>query len=244
MIEVFVRHCHFSHVSAHKTRFPGFSRERCFQNLIDSLQGERKVRVTTLLDTFHPMTSEHFLYRQSHFPVVDYQAGSEAASFVYLLDYVLGLDLDPDTIVYFLEDDYFHRPHWPSILREGIQLPGVDYVTLYDHRDKYESPDYAQLLSKIFCTESCHWRTTPSTTNTYAMRFGVLKRDQEVHRAFSLDRSISLDHAKFCHLAQLGRTLISSLPGYATHLEPDYASPCINWKKLLKSPQMKWGRCV
>jgi hypothetical protein len=151
-----------------------------------------------------------------------------------MLDHVLQRDIDPDAIVYFLEDDYIHKPEWIKVLREGFSIPSADYVTLFDHRDKYSSPQYHNLHSRIFHTQTCHWRTTPSTTNTYAMRFSTLQRDAAVHRDFSLGRSITADHDKFCALSERRSVLVSSIPGWATHDEPEFASPCADWQAFLK----------
>lgn len=231
-IEVFVRHCNYSSVSQHKARFPSFSRERCYENFLHTLDKDF-IHVTFLLDTFHTSFEEHFVLKQNRFPVVQIKEGTETGSFLRLLDYVEQLNLKPDTIVYFLEDDYVHREGWADILLEGFTLPNVDYVTLYDHKDKYFLPSYENLQSQIFYTHSCHWRTTPSTTNTYAMRFKTLKKHMDIHREFSQGRRITEDHAKFLKLGEMGATLISSIPGFATHAEPDYASPCTDWDKLL-----------
>jgi hypothetical protein len=43
----------------------------------------------------------------------------------------------------------------------------------------------------------------------------------------------TLDHQKFLELAQNGRVLISSIPGYSTHAQQDLLSPCIDWKTYL-----------
>lgn len=227
-IEVFVRYCHYSSASAHKTRLKNFSKERCFHNLMETVD-LRGVRFTFFLDSFYPAKRPHFILDQRQFPVIEIKAGNEASSFLQLLNYVSKQAFAPETIVYFLEDDYLHRKGWTEVLLEGFTIPMVDYVTLFDHRDKYFDLSYAQLQSKLFHTQSCHWRTTPSTTNTYAMRFKTLLEHLDVHLAFSQDRKISSDHDKFCRLHELGATLISSIPGFSTHAEPDYASPCIDW---------------
>ena len=140
--------------------------------------------------------------------------------------------LDPETIIYIVEDDYLHRAGWIDILLEGFSIPDVSYVTLYDHKDKYFYPMYDQLESKLYHTKSCHWRVTPSTTNTYAMKFKTLLRDLYTHRRYSLNLDVSSDHAKFCDLSSQGKFLISPMPGWSTHLEPEYASPCINWEEI------------
>lgn len=231
-IEVFVRHCHYSSVSAHKKRFSHFTRERCLENLLATIVDQEKVNVTFFLDTFHPRQEAHILCSQSLYPMIEFKAGSEAASFLYMLEHVHRQKFSPETIIYFLEDDYLHRPGWPRILREAFTIPEIDYVTLFDHRDKYSFRQYANLKSKIFYTDSCHWRTTPSTTNTYAMFFKTLQKHIDIHRCFSLGRTITADHDKFCKLAEEDALLISSLPGYSTHVEVDFASPCTDWEKI------------
>lgn len=228
-IEIFVRHCHFSNASSHKKRPEGFSKEKCYQNLLNTLKGEKKVNVTFFLDTFYQMENKHFILEQDQYPVIEIKEGNEGGSFCRMLEHVLARSFSPDTIIYFLEDDYLHREGWLFILREGIAIPDVDYVTLYDHRDKYFHPSYKGLQSELFLTPSTHWRTTPSTTNTYAMKHKTLKRDQDLHFQFSKDKKISEDHAKFCALYDQGAKLISPIPGWSCHMEPEYVSPCIDW---------------
>lgn len=235
-IELFVRHCNFSEVSQHKNRIEGFSRQKCFENLLATLDPQR-VKATFLLDTFHPTENKHFLLQQSDFPVIEIQEGTETGSFLRLLDHVASLDLDPETIVYFLEDDYLHREGWVDVLLEGFSIPEASYVTLYDHRDKYFLPIYKELTSKIFHTSSCHWRTTPSTTNTYAMKYRTLMQHLPIHRQFSLDRKISADHEKFLELGRQGATLISPIPGWSTHIELNLTSPCIDWELFFQKKQ-------
>lgn len=231
-IEVFSRHCIFSSVSQHKKRPPFFSRKACYLNLLETFDPS-KANLTFLLDDKTPKRA-HFLREQMVYPVIEIQEGSEAGSFLRLLDYVSQLDLHPETILYFVEDDYIHRPGWLDILLEGFQVPSVDYVTLYDHGDKYFA--YPKLSSKIFVTPSCHWRSTPSTTHTFATRFKTLLRDLAIHRKFSEARTISADHDKFIFLQKKRNTLlISSLPGSSTHAEPDFISPCIDWEMHLKN---------
>lgn len=235
-IELFVRHCNFSEVSQHKNRLPGFSRQKCHDNLLATLD-RSKVNVTFLLDTFHPSETPHFILQQDEFPVIEIKQGTETGSFLYLLDHVANLKLAPETIVYFLEDDYLHRENWVDILHEGFSIPQASYVTLYDHRDKYFLADYQELSSKIFISPSCHWRTTPSTTNTYAMRHATLLRDLAIHQQFSQGRRITADHEKFLELGRQGKVLISSIPGWSTHIEDRLTSPCIDWESFFtKNP--------
>lgn len=231
-IEIFVRHCHFSDVSAHKKRPGWFSRRACFDNLITTVRDQKKINLTILLDTSRPMQGKHFVHEQSLYPVVETNQGTEGGSFCFMMDLVLSKKFSDDTIIYFLEDDYLHRKGWVDVLREGIALDGADYVTLYDHRDKYFLQDYKELASKLFVTQTTHWRQTPSTTNTFAMRYKTLRSHADIHYKYSLGKKISEDHAKFVELSQKGSMLISPLPGWSCHLEPDFMSPCVDWQKV------------
>ena len=237
-IEVFVRHCHYSVASAQKERHLGFSHEKCFENLLETADLSR-VNFTFLLDTHFGKNKTHFIERQTDHPVVEIDAGCEAQAFLDLIDYVLTQKLSDTTILYFLEDDYLHRNNWTNVLLEAFTLDKADYVTLFDHRDKYFDPMYEGLQSEIFHTQSCHFRTTVSTTNTYAMRMGTLKKHLSIHREFSENRSVSADHETFLALGRVGATLLSSIPGYSTHAEPKYASPCHDWGGLYFADALK-----
>ncbi len=219
-IEVLSRHCYVSKISKHKERPPNFSHERCFQNLLDTIDPSL-ANLTCFLDA--PPNTPH--YTDSYSPLIRFKRGSEAGSFLFLLDHIAALP--PTTLIYLVEDDYIHRPNWTSILLEAFTLP-IDYATLYDHQDKYF--DYPNLTSKIFATPHCHWRTTPSTTHTFAARAQTILEDLPIHRRYSQGRTISADHQKFLALNKRGRTLVSSLPGYSTHAEPKFASPCVAWE--------------
>lgn len=230
-IEVFARHCFHSTVSEHKERFSGFSKERCFRNFLDTLD-PIQANVTFFFDRKRGPLSSYFLQEQNTYPIVEINEGTEAGSFLRLLDYVETLPLDPSTILYFVEDDYLHRPQWINVLKEGFATGHAEYVTLYDHHDKYTS--YPKWLSRVYCTDSCHWRTTPSTTQTFGVLFETLMEDLKIHRKYSEKCTISRDHDKFCALHRKGRRLISCMPGWSTHAEPQFASPCIDWEKQFK----------
>ena len=232
-VHVFLRACYYSQASAHKKRLQGFSHQRCFRNLTQTLDS-KKASLTILLDTAYRENERHYVLLQKSFPVIEISEGTEAGSFLRLLDYVETLSLDEEAILYFVEDDYLHRPLWVDALLEGFSLPGISYITLYDHRDKYLLSLYPFLTAWLFQTSLTHWRTTPSTTNTYAMRCKTLKEHMQIHRAFSLNRKITADHEKFCALAETGALLISPIPGWSTHMDCEFLSPCIDWKKEME----------
>ena len=227
IIQCFVRYSTYSSASVHKERPSDFSYEACHYNLLETK--DSRIELTYFLDL--AVEKDHFLRGKA----IEIREGTEAGSFLKLLSTVQNLDLHPDTIIYFLEDDYLHRPGWVDALFEAFSLD-ADYVTLYDHGDKYTA--YPKLKSEIYVTKSCHWRTTPSTTNTYAMRFSTLKKDLSIHERFSLGRKISRDHDKFCFLRKKGAKLISPMPGFSTHVDPKFLSPCIDWNPYFKKEHL------
>lgn len=230
-VEVFSRHCIFSEISKNKARLPYFSRKACYQNLLDTISLDH-ANLTFVLDLARGSKKEHFLNEEKTFPIIEIEEGSEAGAFLRLLDYVSKLELDPETILYFVEDDYLHKEGWTELLLEAFGVEGVEYVTLYDHRDKYFFKEYKNLTSKLFLTKSSHWRTTPSTTQTFAVRFSTLLRDLSVHQKFSKNRKITADHEKFCYLRKRKEILVSPIPGFSTHVEPAYASPFTDWERF------------
>ena len=228
-IEIFVRHCNLSSHSIGRKRLPSFSRELCYHNLKRTSKTDL-VNITFMMDGDE---KKHFLKDEKDHEVIKIKGGTEAKSFQNLVEYVNKRDFSDETIIYLLEDDYFHKDNWPDILLEGFEI-SADYISLYDHKDKYCSPEYIKWTSKIFISKSCHWRTTPTTTNTYAMKFKTFKQHFDIHKKFSdLKTGSSKDHNKFLHLWNNGYNLFTSIPGYSTHMDNMWLSPTIDWEKLL-----------
>ena len=137
----------------------------------------------------------HIIADNCHFDTIDFLNNIGAkyeqtelgniGSFLYVLDKVVK-EYNPDSYVYFLEDDYLHRGGAKTILLEGLQI--ADYVTLYDHPDKYiniknnGNPfNYFNLQkSTLFVTKNSHWRTINSTTMTFAAKVKTIKEDLSI----------------------------------------------------------------
>ena len=227
MIRVFQRHCNFSSNSHNKPRPDWFDREKIFESFISTL--DERVDYTAFHDSGNGEIEEHFL-NNKNVNKISKKGGNDAQSFLNLLNHVVEQNYEDNDIIYFLEDDYLHRQGWVDVLLEGFEYIGADYYTLYDHPDKYYLPMYENLQSKIIATPSSHWRTVPSTTNTYACRFKTLKQHFDIHVQYcDLVEKWTKDHDKFIHLWKIGSNLVSSLPGYSTHVEGNMFSPTINW---------------
>ena len=229
-IEVFLRHCYYSKIQEqpNKERPDWWNKEKVFQNFKNTLNLEN-TNYTLIYDEHYGKIEDTFLSQEEDVHIIN--VGGEAISFLKTLEYILSKDFDDETIIYFLEDDYVHRPNWDIILQEGFELP-VSYVTLYDHKDKYTEM-YRYLMSKILITKSSHWKPVPSTTNTFSTKFKTLKEDKRIHYQYSTNVEPTADHQKFLDLNQKGRYLISCLPGYSTHAVKEMISPCIDWSLYL-----------
>jgi hypothetical protein len=162
--------------------------------------------------------------------------GSSAAGFRIVFDEAL--KLSDDEIVYFVEDDYLHVTNSRQVLLEGLER--VNYVSLYDHLDKYMLPAYggnpyigddAAEETKVFLTKHSHWKLTNSTTMTFATTVKVLREDEEVWRKHSTG-ICPRDFDAFIELREKGRTLATPLPGYSTHCDVQYPSPLIDWETV------------
>ncbi len=153
-----------------------------------------------------------------------------------------------DQIIYLLEDDYFHLPQSASALEEGLEIG--EYVTLYDHPDKYMSMaeggsnpyvEGGSENTKVWLSKTCHWKQTNSTTMTFATRVKTLKSDWPIWIEFT-SQGFPNDFGAFQRLQGLGtwenkifgpkHRLISSIPGLSTHAETAWLSPHTDWSAL------------
>ena len=170
---------------------------------------------------------------------IDYvSVGHGAGTFNLALDWAL--KQDEETLVYFLENDYIHKPNSDKILLEGIEL-GADYVSLYDHPDKYipanrggnkfVDEDGGE-VTKIYLSESCHWKLANSTTMTFACKVKSLRRDEHTLRKWTNMGHYPRDFDMFLELRQNGSALMTPIPGFSTHGETAWLSPLTNWSDV------------
>jgi len=225
-IKVFLRQWNGAVNRKQNVRPEWFSYEKCYR----SIKNE-DINLTILLDG--TKANHHFQFDDED-NVIEYTGGSDAASFKFCLETMMHSNLQDDDIVYIVEDDYMHRPNWKLILKEAFDNFNVDYVTLYDHPDKYFLTMYEQLQSKLLHTQTAHWRTTPSTCNTYAGKWQTFKKHWNTHMKYCNPQHThdGYDHTKFIDLWGQGSNLISSIPGYSTHCEISFLSPLTDWSKI------------
>lgn len=228
-IKIYLRQCFYSpNTSLENRKRPDwFDKRRVLKNLIE-ITDWSLCDISVIYDS-HFGELETGVYPEE-WKIHKINCGTEASSFLKTLE-IIETDGDQgDKIIYILEDDYLHREGWDRALIEAFNQTPAHYISLYDHLDKYTS--YPGLVSVIFVSDNSHWRTTPSTCNTYACRISTLKEDMHVHKHYSVQNynGVSQDHSKFMHLGNIGRVLLTPIPGYSTHCN-DQMSPVIKWEK-------------
>ena len=208
------------------------SNQNCLNN---ALRTFNKATWWVIADNVGDETKE---FINSKLKTVEYvNVGHGAGTFNLALD--IAINLPDNEIVYFLENDYLHKPETDKIIESGFDL-GFDYVTAYDHPDKYLNPieggnpfcSGRAEDTRVYLGEYCHWKLTNSTTMTFAAKAKTLKEDEEVLRKWTAGNH-PYDFQMFMELKQRGRRLASPIPGFATHGETQFLSPLTNWKNEL-----------
>ena len=129
-------------------------------------------------------------------------------------------------LVYMIEDDYIHLEGWPAIFEDVFyHYKDLTYATLYDHPDKY-TERYKGLQTPLIMSSYSHWRFVPSSCGTFGGRISAFLNDKEIHM------NDLGDHNKFLKLAQRNRSIISPVPGFATHCINNFLAPYRDWSRI------------
>ena len=149
--------------------------------------------------------------------------------------------LHPADIYYFVEDDHLHLPDQKSYLAAGLEY--FDFISLYDHPDKYQSRCYPGLQRKLLATAVGHFSSSPSTVMTFACKADTLHRARDIllEPVFTGESlKVPRDHDMFIDLANKGFTLGTSIPGRSTHCERQWLSPYVDWRAYARSLAAKY----
>ena len=153
-------------------------------------------------------------------------------SFIFAYDHAVKNN-NPEDVIYFVENDYVHCSGSAQILMEGIGI--ADYVTLYDHPDKYMK-EYRDLWpTKCYATDNSHWVFVPSTPMTFAAKVKTLIDDADMFDAIIRNNNDTHTNSKayFTVVLKRGKTLVSPIPSLATHGETEWLAPFIDWAKVI-----------
>lgn len=248
-LHIFYRHVHVKadkrSRDPNKSRPSWFSHETCFRNLLNTIRCDpmgSRVKITIVYDgTVEDFTTDfvagYYASEAFGLGVQFIRGGSDLNSFLITLGMARMMEAPESDLIYFLENDYLHQHGWVSKVFElydsGTQF---DFVSLYDHRDKYFYPMYSDLSSKLYCTASQHWRTAPSTCASFILEKRVLDRDYQILG------SGRTDYYFFSTLiAEGGRVLLTPVPGLATHSMEGYLSPVVDWGRLAAEVNVEQG---
>jgi hypothetical protein len=206
----------------------------CLWNAVNIFQGVDFEDWTVIADN---VSEETDVMIQSYIPRerIDYvSVGHGAGTFNLALD--KALTFNDNEIVYFIENDYLHLPGSKRIIEEGLDEIGSDFVSLYDHPDKYidGANPYVQgggEMTRVMLSTSSHWKVTNSTTMTFASKVKTLRKTENILREYT-QGSYPRDFDMFVHLYNSAHYLVTPIPGYSTHGETAWLTPLINWEKI------------
>jgi hypothetical protein len=224
-IHIYYRHYNVSGTEPRRPKW--FNYEKCYDNLLDSLPEWDSGKYT--LNIIYDGTEVNWISDYSHHNYYNISAGADFKSFQATCDIVKNNpNIDKGDLLYFIENDYMHVDGWlDKIFDLFTTFSGLDYVSLYDHRDKYFLPAYDDLVSKIFVTNTHHWRTTPSTCGTFIVTKELFDKDYDILS------TMEGDHNKWLWLnSNRGRHILTPIPGLATHCMNGLESPTIKWESI------------
>lgn len=233
MIHIFYRHSQIN--SLRKGRPEWFSYINCFKNFETTISDRNDINITLVYDGDAPETDDVIIESNSsplNFNLLVTPHNSSLLSYRDLLSHIKNKkDIKDDDLIYFIENDYLHKKGWVDVVFNLYNTydMSTSYVSLYDHNDKYAHPMYDNLVSKIFTTTKCHWRTTPSTCGSFIITKKLFDLDYDVWS------TTVGDHNTFLQLQQTrNRFVFTPLPGLSTHCMEGLLSPTIDWKNINK----------
>lgn len=213
-----------------KVKPPYINNENCLKNFVNVF-GNQNLHI--IADNCSDNTLKMITKYVHPFSIEIVSIGHGAGTFNLALD--KALEWDDETIVYFVENDYLHKPGSGKILIEGLQI-GYSYVSLYDHPDKYingANPfvEDGGEVTRVMLSNSCHWKITNSTTMTFAAQVKTLREDESILREYT-SGTYPRDFEMFLALREKQHGLITPIPGYSTHGETAWLSPLTDWSKI------------
>jgi len=224
----------------HKVKPNYVSNENCLKNFIYHFSSQN---IEIIADNVSNKTLQMIEKYTPKNQIESCSIGNGAGTFHKTLNYAC--NLPDDYVVYFVENDYIHKKNSLNALFDGFNR-GFDYITLYDHPDKYMLPKQG---GNKFCKEGAeetrvyfsrfnHWKLTNSTTFTFAGRVKTLKEDYSIFNKYTNGyhpetgqfTGHPYDFSMWLELRDKERTLGSPIPGYATHGETQWLSPGVDWE--------------
>ena len=225
-MKIYIYYRHASENRNNPYRPEWFSYEKCFQNLLKTIDGYDFINLTLSIDG--DINQDFIKNYQDKFTLFSTNHKSSLLSYRDLLFYIKEQKMESNDLIYFLENDYLHVDNWVNkIIDLYSTFSNLDYISLYDHNDKYFLPMYDDLVSKIIATETHHWRTTPSTCGSFIVNRKTFEEDYDIWS------TTVGDHNTFLYLNEnKNRFVFTPIPGLSTHCMETLMSPTIDWKEI------------
>lgn len=225
-----------------KLREVYITKEKCLSNLVSIMR--KQDQLTVVADNISEETYKMIIkVVPPETTIHRTQLGHGALSFNFALQLAVEDVTNKDESYYFVEDDYLHTSQALDVIEDGLTL-GFDYITGYDHPDKYIDPLHGgnpvclggAESTRVYLGKKSHFKITNSTTMTFAAKKYTLLSDyklieQETNGRF--EAGYPYDFYLFNKLyTEKKRHLGNSIPGVCTHGETKWLSPFIDWSKV------------
>ncbi len=223
-----------------KNRPPYYSKMLCLMSFLRAFERVRgRAEITFVNDG--PMPDDRLVIMERYGKIVSFPGLGNSPSYRETL--ALAVALPPDSLVYFAEDDYLYTPQaLEKLLAAFDEIPAAEYVTLFDHMDRYtRSDDSRRGYSRLYLAGGLHWRTVESTCMTFGARVRTLRSDAWIHRLGTVpktprDRTIwrCTQGEKEFFWKFPKRTLVGPIPSLATHMDPEGLAPNVDWEEVAR----------
>lgn len=223
-----------------KIKPPYINNENCLRNAL-SVFPHSVFNWLIIADNISPQTEEMI---RKYYPgeIKHVSVGHGAGTFNIALTEAIQSGED---YIYFLENDYIHKQGSPDIIYEGLERFGADYITLYDHPDKYipaskgGNPfidEDGSEITKLYLGDKCHYKLCFSTTMTFGAKRSTLIKHEHILRKWT-QGSYPEDFKMFTEITkELGGSMLCPIPGYCTHGETHWLTPFTDWEnEILKN---------
>jgi hypothetical protein len=154
-------------------------------------------------------------------------------------------NINDNSLIYILEDDYLHLQNWNEIVLDLFNnfIGKNDYVCLYDHNDKYifrQNSEtitqhnlekhwgmYKDLKSEIMVSNARHWRNAPNCGLSMIFTKELFLRDFNLWSGGYSDCEIGYQLKKIHNT-----NFWTPMPSVSTHCINPFIAPLINWEKI------------
>lgn len=232
-VDIIYRCCETDTKGPSRPRY--FSKLNCLNNMLDVFKYNDKPNgVEVNIHAIHdgPCGLLYEQLDQCDITIEKINVNSNAKSLELSLGFAAGL-YETD-IIYFLEDDYLHTEDALSVLLEGFTVAGKvnksNIVTLYDHPDRYtRSDDIDRGQTHVFLGDTRYWRTSESTTCTWAITQDTFLEEKIYDEAIKFGLN---DREFFRSLHRRGIILFTPMHAASTHCHLPFMSPFVDWSKV------------